>query len=118
MRLFRKNAWLIDVGFQSKRKGITTGEVKKFDMAPLLRVKIGYNIKQWNFEAAYFNPFKATTRTWLQSDVLTKETSYRSRYISDNYGYVRVSYRFNYGKKKHKFDNTEVIDVNQTTISK
>ena len=115
--LFRKNAWLIDVGFQSKRKGITTGEVKKFDMAPLFRVKIGYNIKQWNFEAAYFNPFKATTRTWLQSDVLTKETSYRSRYISDNYGYVRVSYRFNYGKKKHKFDNTEVIDVNQTTIS-
>ena len=116
--LFRKNAWLIDVGLQSKRKGITTGEVMKFDMAPLLRVKIGYNIKQWNFEAAYYNPFKATTRMWLQSDVLTKESSNRSRYISDKYGYVKVSYRFNYGKKKHKFDNTEVIDVNQTTISK
>lgn len=116
--VFRKNAWMIDAAFQSKRKGITTGEVKKFHMAPMLRVKVGYNIKQWNFEAAYYNPFRATTRTWLQSEVLTRTNSYRSPYISDNYGYVKVSYRFNYGKKKHKFDNTEVIDINQTTISK
>ena len=36
----------------------------------------------------------------------------------DNIGHFSVSYRFNYGKKKHKFDNTEVIDINQTTISK
>lgn len=116
--IYRKDAWLIDAGFQSKRKGITTGEVKKFHMAPLFRVRLGYNVKNWNFEAAYYNPFKATERTWLESDVLTKTTSYRSPYISDNYGYLTVNYRFNYGKKKHKFDETEVIDINQTTISK
>ena len=42
----------------------------------------------------------------------------RRPHLSDNYGTFSVSYRFNYGKKKHKFDDTEVIDINQSTISR
>lgn len=115
--IFQKKAWQFHVAFRSKRKGITTEEVRKFHMPPLFSIRARYNVKNWNFEAVYYNPFKATEKTLLQSKVLTETTYYRSPHITDNYGYLKVSYRFNYGKKKHKFDNTEVIDINKTTIS-
>lgn len=83
-----------------------------------LKFNASYSIDNWNFGFAYYNPYKAKGRGEIDLGIFQQHTASRKFRISDNYGSISVSYRFNYGKKKHKFDNTEVIDVNQTTISK
>lgn len=83
-----------------------------------LLLKLSYNIDNWNIGITYSNPYKAEGRERLYLEEFQHYCISRRSYLSDNYGMFSVSYRFNYGKKKHKFDETEVIDVNQTTISK
>lgn len=83
-----------------------------------LLLKLSYNIDNWNIGITYSNPYKAEGRERLDLEGFQHYCISRRSYLTDNYGMFSVSYRFNYGKKKHKFDETEVIDVNQTTISK
>lgn len=85
--------------------------------ATKLTLNASYSINNWNFAIAYYNPYKAKKRDNLDLGIYQEYSISRKPRISDNYGTITVSYRFNYGKKKHKFDNTEVIDINQTTIS-
>lgn len=106
------------VAYSSQRKGITTGEVKSYRMPASLTFRTSYSIGDFNVELAYRNPFKAISKTTIDGGCFIEYSEFRTPHIDDNYGYVRVNYRFNYGKKKHKFDNTEVTDVNQSTISK
>ncbi len=77
-----------------------------------------YSIDNWNFRISYDNPYKRELRENIDLGLYKQSVVTRTPYLYDNIGRISVSYRINYGKKKHKFDNTEVIDVNQTTISK
>lgn len=83
-----------------------------------LGFEASYSINNWNFRIHYSNPYKGWSNKEIDLGVYRQDITSRRPYITDNYGAVSVSYRFNYGKKKHKFDNTEVIDVNQSTISR
>lgn len=84
-----------------------------------LRLTIAYSINDWNIEAEYTNPFRAATRTEFDTTASTPHAAHRAHpLVIDNYGHIRVSYRFNFGKKKHKFSNPDTQDINQTSISK
>ncbi len=83
-----------------------------------LDIQASYSINNWNISVSYHNPYKAESRAEFYLGIYQQDVVSRRPYLSDNYGNISVSYRFNYGKKKHKFDNTEVIDVNPTTISR
>ena len=83
-----------------------------------LSLNASYSIDNWNFSVTYHNPYRAESHGEIDLGVYRQDIVSRRLYLSDNYGKVSVSYRFNYGKKKHKFDESEVTDVNQTTIGK
>lgn len=93
----------------------TTGMLyKNPDYASL---EVRYNWNRWYASATYVNPFKAWTDGSLHLRDYSMTYSSRIARMSDNYGMVTVGCRFNFGRKKHKFANMEVEDVNQTTIS-
>ena len=81
-------------------------------------MSVSYSIDNWNFRLLYNNPYRLKYSEKIDLGLYQQTLSASAPYKYDNVGLITVSYRFNYGKKKHKFDNTEVIDVNQTTISK
>lgn len=83
-----------------------------------LSMNVSYSINNWNFSLAYQNPYKAKARAEMELGVYQLKVTSRRPHLSDNYGTFSVSYRFSYGKKKHKFDDSEVIDINQSTISR
>ena len=81
-------------------------------------MSVSYSIDNWNFRLLYNNPYRLKYSEKIDLGLYQQTLSASAPYTYANIGLTTVSYRFNYGKKKHKFDNTEVIDVNQTTISK
>ena len=111
-------------GFRAYASFLTSPEsmdsqTGKITHAPTsLDLKASYSIDNWNFSVSYHNPYRAEGRAELDLGIYQQNIISHRPYLSDNCGTVSVSYRFNYGKKKHKFDNTEVIDINQTTISR
>ena len=106
------------VGFLTQPKSIDqqTGQISKYQTN--IDMNASYSFDNWNFQISYENPYKREIREWIDLGIYQQTSVVRVPYIYDNIGQIRVSYRFNYGKKKHKFDNTEVIDINKTTISK
>ena len=82
-----------------------------------LNLSASYSINNWNISVNYVNPYSARSKGNLDLGIYKQNFTEHISRLYDNFGLVSVSYRFNYGKKKHKFDNTQVIDVNQTTIS-
>lgn len=77
-----------------------------------------YNWSNWYVTLAYRNPFKATTKGNLELSKYVIHSSSRISGVSDNFIGIKAGCRFNFGKKKHKFEDMEVEDVNQTTIYK
>ena len=78
-----------------------------------------YNIGNWHFELMTRNlGLKSFSDSNMQREGYAQSYSFREPRISDNIVNLTVNYRFTFGKKKHKFDNTAVEDVNQSTISK
>ena len=82
-----------------------------------LNMNVSYSINNWNFKLSYNNPYRAEASADMDLGIYRQDIVSHRKWLDDNYGTISVSYRFTYGKK-HKFDNTEVKDVNQTTISK
>ena len=82
-----------------------------------VNVSAGYSIDNWNFSFYARNPFyhaRFTGHSTRQDYSL--QAVHCIPKMMDNYFSINVSYRFNFGKKKHKFDNTQVEDVNRSTI--
>lgn len=105
------------VGFLTQPESINnqTGQISQYQTN--IDMSASYSIDNWNFQISYQNPYRRELRKKIDLGLYQQTLIARVPYIYDNIGKISVSYRFNYGKKKHKFDNTEVIDVNQTTIS-
>ena len=76
-----------------------------------------YSINNWNISINYVNPYNAKSKGSLDLGIYKQKITEHIPRLYDNLGLINIAYRFNYGKKKHKFDNTQVIDVNKTTIS-
>lgn len=93
-----------------------TGRISQYQVS--INMSASYSIDNWNFQISYENPYNRELRENIDLGIYQQSVVSRVPYMYDNIGRIGISYRFNYGKKKHKFDNTEVIDVNQTTISK
>ncbi len=114
---FQHKGWRAWIGCISPTKGWDYLSGKRRKQSAQLDMNLSYSINNWNIGIAYSNPFKTTARSTLVNGEYEQYTSSRIPRITDNYGYIRISHRFTFGKKKHKFDTTEVEDVNQTTIS-
>ena len=106
------------VGFLTQPEAINnqTGRISNYPV--YIDMSASYSIDNWNFQVSYENPYKRELREHIDLGIYRQSAVTRIPYVYDNIGRVSISYRFNYGKKKHRFDNTEVIDINQTTISK
>lgn len=114
---FMYKGWRASTGYLTGRKSLNPDKGSFTKSKGNLSFQLNYSINNWHFEAYYMNPFKARTRTTFNNGEYEQYSSSRTPHISDNYAYIHVSYRFTFGKKKHKFDNSEIQDVNQTTIS-
>lgn len=54
----------------------------------------------------------------LQQIGYERRSESRTPRVSDHVISLSVNYRFTFGKKKHKFDNSVIEDTNQSTISR
>lgn len=106
------------VSYMTPSKGVNPTLGNYIKSPHRLRLTIAYSINDWNIEAEYTNPFRAATRTEFDNGEYATCSTSRTPLVTDNYGHIRVSYRFNFGKKKHKFSNPDTQDINQTSISK
>lgn len=110
-------------GFRVLLNTLTSPETIDFQtgrisQAPIsLKMNASYSIDNWNFGISYHNPYRAIGYSTMDLGLYQQYVSSRICRINDNYGSVNISYRFNYGKKKHKFDNSEIVDINQSSIS-
>ena len=75
-------------------------------------------INNWNIDLDIRTPYKTVSKGYLQQ--IGYERRYESRIprVSDHVISLSVNYRFTFGKKKHKFDNSVIEDTNQSTISR
>ena len=110
--------WRALVSYMTPSKGVNHTLGNYIKSPHRLRLTIAYSINDWNIEAEYTNPFRAATRTEFDNGEYATCSTSRTPLVTDNYGHIRVSYRFNFGKKKHKFSNPDTQDINQTSISK
>lgn len=116
--VYQDKGWRVALSYLSGNKVIDPASGRYFEGSDYLSGSVSYSIGRWNFRLSYTNPFKYTTKSELDNGEYEMYSSWRVPLITDNYGTLNVSYRFDFGKKKHKFDNTEVEDINKTTISK
>ncbi len=99
--------------YMSQTSGAIYHEPLEFDF------QVNYNLGNWHFELKTKNlGLKSYSHQRMQREGYVQGYSTRVPRISDNIVNLTVNYRFTFGKKKHKFDNTEVEDVNKSTISK
>lgn len=110
--------WRALVSYMTPSKGVNHTLGNYIKSPHRLRLTNAYSINDWNIEAEYTNPFRAATRTEFDNGEYATCSTSRTSLVTDNYGHIRVSYRFNFGKKKHKFSNPDTQDINQTSISK
>lgn len=114
---FMQKGWRLSAGYLSGGKGLDPDWGRMTKSSGELFMQLNYSINNWHFEAYYMNPFKSTSKSEINNGEYEQYHSSRIPRITDNFAYIHIRYRFTFGKKKHKFDTTEVEDVNQTTIS-
>lgn len=106
------------IGFLTSPESVNNQTGRIFHNSVNFDMSASYSVSNWNFFISYCNPYSAESREDIDLGIYRQMVVSRISHLYDNLGRVGFSYRFNYGKKKHKFDNTEVTDVNQSTISK
>lgn len=106
------------IGFLTQPESIDNQTGRIYHSPVNIDMNVSYSIDNWNFTLSYCNPYSVEAREEIDLGIYKQSVIKKRHRFYDNFGIVSVSYRFNYGKKKHKFDNTQVIDINQTTISK
>lgn len=77
-----------------------------------------YSINNWNIDLYMRTPYKAVSKGHLQQIGYERRSESRTPRVSDHVISLSVNYRFTFGKKKHKFDNSVIEDTNQSTISR
>lgn len=113
---FMYKGWFMAANFMSKYKSIDRLNGARVTVPCTLAINVSYNLNGWNFTFKAYNPFRNTTESFYQNPDFSQSSGMRTRKLTNNYYLLSVNYRFTFGKKKHKFDNTQVNDFNQTTI--
>lgn len=116
--VYQHKGWRARIGFLTQPETINNQTGRIYQAQVNIDMSASYSVDNWNFRISYNNPYKRELRENIDLGIYKQSVVTRIPYLYDNIGRISISYRFNYGKKKHKFDNTEVIDINQTTISK
>ncbi len=106
------------VGFLTQPEAIDNQTGRIYNYQPTINMSVSYSVNNWHFQISYLNPYRRELRESIDLGIYEQSLVTRVPHLYSNSGSISVSYRFNYGKKKHKFDNTNVIDINPTTISK
>ena len=83
-----------------------------------LEFGVNYSINNWNVDLHMQTPYKAVSKGHLQPIGYERRSESRTPRVSDHVISLSVNYRFTFGKKKHKFDNSVIEDTNQSTISR
>ena len=114
---YMHNGWSFDVNYMapSKYMKITSGLMTHFP--GMLGFGAGYSISNWNIDLYMQTPYKAVSKGHLQQIGYERRYENRIPRVSDHVISLSVNYRFTFGKKKHKFDNSVIQDTNQSTIS-
>ena len=117
--VYMNKGWYFRLGCLTKSKGMSDSSGTVYHGFTRLTFNASYNVDNWHFELSTMNlGLKSYEESRLDYVNYKHTTSIREPRVSDNIVKLTVNYRFTFGKKKHKFDNTEVEDVNQSTISK
>ena len=115
---YMHNGWSFDVNYMapSKYMKITSGLMTH--SPGMLGFGASYSINNWNIDLYMRTPYKAVSKGHLQQIGYERRSESRTPRVSDHVISLSVNYRFTFGKKKHKFDNSVIEDTNQSTISR
>lgn len=113
---FFHKGWSLSAGYSPKHSYMEKSGVK-IEASGGFDFNVGYAIKGWNIQFRALSPFMKTTfKGWYERDAYSQVNEARYFRTYDNMFELTVNYRFTYGKKKHKFHNVEIKDINQSTI--
>ena len=114
---YMHKGWRIGTGCLLPTKNLqpTSGYIIKSPSS--LSLDVSYHINNLHISLGGSTPYKATTKTKLEQGGFMVRGESRIPRVSDHRISLSASYRFTFGKKKHKFDNTVIQDTNQSTIS-
>ena len=116
---FRYKGFRLNASMTCRNKDIDSFEGTIAWRPAFFVVNASYNIDNWSFNMRMGSPFiRIQNEDYLNQGGYSETRIIGCKRVNDNTFRLTVNYRFNFGKKKHKFDNSEVEDVNKSTIMK
>lgn len=112
---FSSGGFMADAKFNTPSKSL--GYNGSYYRSPMrLNISVGYSYNGWSFNLMSKNPFMRSCYRTIKSAPGLYEVS-RSYKPLANYNFfaLRISYRFNYGKK-HKFEDVKIDDKGGSAI--
>lgn len=111
------NGWYARLGYLSATRFMDyIGKV--YHSPHRMEFNVRYSINNFHVALTIKNPYKAKSENYIQQPEYIQKNVSRVPRIDDHIISLAFNYRFTFGKKKHKFDNSSVNDINQSTISK
>lgn len=112
---FTSNGFMADAKFVSPYRTLDYNGTY-LRTGPRLDISAGYTYNGWSFNLITKNPFMRThSSTTVSYPGVYEVTKKYNPFVSYNYFALRVSYRFNYGKK-HKFKEVQINDKGGSAI--
>ena len=116
--LYMRNGWRFNIGYMAPANFMNYDSGLKGHFPGKLEFGVNYSINNWNVDLHMQTPYKAVSKGHLQQIGYERRSESRTPRVSDHVISLSVNYRFTFGKKKHKFDNSVIEDTNQSTISR
>ena len=116
--LYMRNGWRFNIGYMAPANFMNYDSGLKGHFPGKLEFGVNYSINNWNVDLHMQTPYKAVSKGHLQQIVYDRRSESRTPRVSDHVISLSLNYRFTFGKKKHKFDNSVIEDTNQSTISR
>ncbi len=114
---YMRNGWSFDIRYMSPVNFMNYDSGLKGHLPGKLGFGESYSINNWNIDLHMQTPYKAVSKGCLQQIGYERRSESRTPRVSDHVISLSVNYRFTFGKKKHKFDNSVIQDTNQSIIS-
>ncbi len=116
---FQYKGWKVTAGLVTRNKRFNPDRGHIEWRPTFLRVNTSYSFSRCYIGFDMGAPFMhLKNENYVNKLDYVQRTTIGCPRIMDNVFNLTINYRFNFGKKKHKFDNSEVEDVNKSTIMK